>query len=85
MNNTDTIDCPLSVTQEQYDAISQCEAIVVSEFEREDGSRYGNIIDWGDESEMHDRANTIDILILPLGIKSLGKVVVPVSQLINPQ
>jgi hypothetical protein len=80
--NEPTIDCPLSITQQQYDEIAKCEAVVVREWERDDGTRFGEIIDWGDNSEMRDIADTPQILIVPLGIKSVGKVVVPVSQLI---
>jgi hypothetical protein len=40
--------CTIEITQAQYDVILKCEAVVIREYELENGSRIGRLLAWGD-------------------------------------
>lgn len=75
--------CPLQMSQQQFDNIKQCEAVVVREYERADGSRFANAVAWGDADEMRDQAETPRIFIVPEGLSVVGHRVVLVSELLG--
>ena len=60
--------CITEVTQEELDEITKCEAVVIREYERDDGSRFGKIIAWGDSEEMQDVADMHGIYVMPVGL-----------------
>ena len=77
--------CSLEVTQEEMDAIQHCEAVVVRNYERADGSHYSSLVAWGDESEMQDQADCPHMFIVPVGWSSIvGQEMVLVRDLIPP-
>lgn len=76
--------CPLEVTQAELDDIQQCEALVVREYERSDGSRYSRPVAWGDADEMKDAADTPGIFIVPVGLSIVCQKMLLVSELLGP-
>lgn len=62
------MECPLSVSQAEYDAMSQCEAVIVREYERDDGGRFAQAVAWGDYDEMVDQAETPGLYVVPVGV-----------------
>ena len=79
------MECPVIVTQEDYDQFRFSEAVVVVEYERQDGSRFGQIEAWGDAEEMQDQADTPRIAIVPVGLRLICQSPVLVSDLLNPR
>ena len=71
----------LEVTQDEYDQVMQCEAVIVREYQRADGSRVAQAVAWGDADEMHDEASRPVIQIVPVGLTIVDQRVIPVSEL----
>ena len=74
----------LEITRDQFDNIQKVEAVVLRDYEREDGSRFSKLVKWGDAAEMQIVANTPEILIVPNCVKCLGQQMVMVSDLLPP-
>lgn len=82
--NTQSADvCQLEVTQEEFDQFSQCEAVIVREYEHADGSRVARVVAWGDMDEMTKQAAIPGIHIVPVGVKLVAQRVVPFSEIIQ--
>jgi len=77
--------CPLEVTQQEVDDIKQCEAVVIREYEREDGSRIGRPVAWGDVDEMQDQADRFCICVVPFGFSIVCQQMVLVSDLLQDE
>ena len=77
--------CTIDVTQNDIDAFSKCEAVVIREYDRDGGSRMGKVIAWGDADEMQDLANTPGIYIVPVGLHIVCDVMKLVSDLLPPK
>ena len=78
------MECLLEVTSEEFADISKCEAVVLREYERPDGSRFAKAVGWGDLDEMTDQAETVFVLMVPTGLKYIAQQVIPVSELLKP-
>lgn len=77
--------CPLEMTQEEYDDIKTAEAVVVREYEREDGSRFACLVEHGGLEEMKIIADRTWIFIRLTGQpKIVGQLAVAVSDLLGP-
>ena len=75
--------CPLEVTQQQLDNIQKCEAVVIREWERPDGSRFSKVMAWGDADEMQDQADTPALLVAPNGFSIICQKLLMVSDLLG--
>lgn len=84
MTTTDT--CSLELTPSQLHSISQCEAVIVREYETEDGRRFAQAVAWGDADEMRSQAETPGLYVVPEGVKIVAQRAVPVSEILpaNP-
>ena len=71
----------LEVTQEEHDQFMKCEAVIVREYQRPDGSRVAQVLAWGDAEEMHDQASRPVIQLVPVGLTIVDQRVMPVSEL----
>ena len=75
--------CPLELSQQEYDDVQQCEAVVVREYEREDGSRFGQLVAWGDEVDMNDQCKMPVLSIVLNGVSIVCQRVILVSELLG--
>ena len=75
--------CPVEITQQEFDDIKQCEAVVIREYERADGSRIGKAVAWGDADEMQDQADTPGLFVVPVGLSIVCQQMVLVSDLLG--
>lgn len=75
--------CPLEVTQQVLDDIEQCEAVVIRERERPDGSRFSRAVAWGDADEIKDQADTHALLLVRDGMKIICQKMLLVSELVG--
>ncbi len=75
--------CRLKMTQQEFDRVNQCEAVIVREYEREDGSRFAKAVAWGDADEMQDQASTPTMQIVPVGLSIVCQRAIPVSELLG--
>ena len=73
--------CDLQMTLSQIDEIQRHEAVVIREFERNDGSRFGEVVASGDAVEMEIEASADGLFVVPVGIKVVCQSVVSVSSL----
>ena len=76
--------CPVEITQHEFEKIAGAESVVMREFEREDGSRFAQAINWGGSEEMENLAKRSEILILPVGVHVVGQRAVKTSELLKP-
>ncbi len=76
--------CTVEITQHEWKQISNAESVVIREFEREDGSRFAQAINWGSPEEMKDLAERPEILIVPVGVHVVGQRAVATSELLRP-
>ena len=81
--STESTECKLAVTQQEYDQIQQCEAVIVREYERPDGSRFANAVAWGDLAEMEVQASTPSLLVVPVGLSIVCQRAIPVSEVLG--
>ena len=78
-------ECVTEITDEQYQAILNFEAVVIIEFEKEDGSRYGELHYEGDLDECQAEAERPELIIRFKSCdKIIGKTAVRVCDLIKP-
>ena len=77
-------ECPLEITDTDLGSIQKCEAVVIREYERRDGSRVAKAVAWGDAGEMKDQAATAGIFLLPVGYRIVRQKMVLVSELLPP-
>lgn len=68
---------PIQVTGAEWDEILNHEAVVIREWECKDGTRFAEILHWGEWEECRDIASTNKmltnkLLIVPLGLKVIG-------------
>lgn len=76
----------LRITPEDYEALKNCNAIVVGEWERTDDKyRWGEFLMCGTHEECEDFASTPELKIVPNGFTCIGKQVVPVADLLPPK
>ena len=75
--------CPLELTPQEYDAIKQCEAVVIREYETPGGSRVGKAVAWGDADEMRHQADTPGLFVVPVGLSIICQQVLLVSDLLG--
>jgi len=83
-NDKPMSECPLEVTSEEFAKISRCEAVVLREYERPDGSRFAKVVGWGDIDEMNLQADSVFVIMVPTIIKYIAQQVIPVSELLEP-
>lgn len=81
-SDTMTTECSIELTPGMLHDISQCEAVVVREYETDDGRRYAQAVAWGDADEMRDAADTPGIFVVPVGVKIVSQRSIPVSELL---
>lgn len=75
--------CTLQVTQQEYDDIRKCEAVIVREYESQDGTHFAVPMAWGDLAEMEEQATAPGVAILPAGVSIVSQQVVPVADLLG--
>ncbi len=77
--------CELQVSTAEHEKLHHVEAVCIYEYERGDGSRFAVIGEFGDLSEMKDRAERFEMFIVFEGDpKLLGKVATLVTDLAPP-
>lgn len=74
-------ECPLEITRQELSVIRDCEAVIVREYARADGSRFAIAVAWGDEEELQSRVKN-GFLVSPAELTYLGDQVVKVSELL---
>lgn len=77
--------CPVEITQQDFDSIKRCEAVVIREYVGTDGSRFARAVAWGDADEMQDQADTPGIFVVPVEFSIIGQQMVLVSDLLEPE
>lgn len=76
--------CSVEMTQHEFEQITNADSVVIREFEREDGSRFAQAINWGSSDEMKDLAERREILIVPVGVHVISQRAVKTSELLKP-
>ena len=81
--NCDISECPLDVTQKEFDAFSQAEAVVVREYETDNGRRFARVVAWGDLDEMKDQADALGLYVVPVGVRIICQRAILLKDLIH--
>jgi len=79
-------ECPLQMTQAEYSQILKCDAVIVREYERDNGTRWAVPVAWGDAEEMQEQAEipTLQVVIDGVqGVKIVCQRAVLVSELLG--
>ncbi len=82
---SDQAPCTLEITQHEFEQITAADSVVIREFEREDGSRFAQAINWGSSEEMKDLAERSEILIVPVGVHVVCQRAVKTLELLKPK
>ncbi len=77
--------CQTSISPELYAQLATSEFVTVREYERDDGTRFANVIGAGTEGEMDSLVGTPGLLLVMSGLNYVGDRVVPVAELLPPQ
>lgn len=75
----------LELTQQELDDISKCEAVIVRDYQRADGSMFARAVAYGDADEMHEQASIRGLCIVPVGLSVVCQQVVMVSDLLGAE
>ena len=76
-------ECPLRMTQAEYSQILKCDAVIVREYERDNGNRWAVPVAWGDAKEMQSQAESPTLQVVPVGVKIVCQRAVLVSELLG--
>jgi regulator of protease activity HflC (stomatin/prohibitin superfamily) len=64
--------------------LKDCDSVLVREYERTDGTRFGKVVRAGNAADPDSLAGTPGLLLLMPGVKDIREYVVPVSELLPP-
>jgi hypothetical protein len=76
-------ECPLQMTHDEYRQILKCDAVIVREYERDNGNRWAVPVAWGDAEEMQQQAEIPTLQVVPEGVSIVCQRAVLVSELVG--
>jgi len=75
-------ECRLEISESDWRDIQHCEAVIVREYESQDGQRrFARAVAWGDYDEMKEQSETL--FVVPVGVKIIGQQVMRVDVLLR--
>ena len=76
-------ECQIVLSQQEFDDISKCEAVIVREYENDSGDRKGVVAAYGDESDMNEQCANNGFIVVPVGWEIVRQHVMSVSELLG--